>query len=65
MVDVRGRIDMEALRGILATLGELFLFLWTRRLWWLVPMVVVLLVFAGLIILGSVAGVGPFIYTLF
>jgi hypothetical protein len=56
---------MVALRGILGTLGELFQFLWARRLWWLAPMVVVLLVFAGLVILGSTAGIGPFIYTLF
>lgn len=56
---------MVALRGILGTVGELFRFLWARRLWWLVPMVVMLLLFAVLIVLGSVAGVGPFIYTLF
>lgn len=56
---------MMALRGILDTLAELFHFLWLRRLWWLAPMVAVLIVFAGLIILGSTAGVGPFIYTLF
>lgn len=56
---------MTALRGMLATLRELFQFLWARRLWWLIPMVVVLLLFAGVIILGSTAGVGPFIYTLF
>lgn len=53
------------LRGIAATLGELFHFLWHQKLWWLVPMVVVLLLFAVLIILGSNAGIGPFIYTLF
>lgn len=56
---------MLALRGMITTLGELFRFLWRRRLWWLVPMVVVLLIFAALIVLGSAAGVGPFIYTLF
>lgn len=53
------------LRGIVATLGELFQFLWRQKLWWLVPMVVVLLLFAVLIVLGSTAGIGPFIYTLF
>lgn len=56
---------MRALQGMIDTLGELFRFLWGRRLWWLLPMIVVLLVFAVLIVLGSVAGVGPFIYTLF
>jgi hypothetical protein len=52
-------------RGLIATIGELFRFMWGRRLWWLIPMVAVLLVFGVLIALGTVAGVGPFIYTLF
>jgi hypothetical protein len=56
---------MIALRGILGTLSELFLFLWKRKLWWLVPMIVVLLLFVALIVLGNTAGIGPFIYTLF
>ena len=56
---------MSALRGVMGTLGELFWVLWQRKLWWLMPMIVVLLLFAVLIILGSTAGVGPFIYTLF
>ncbi len=56
---------MLALRGFIDTIGELFRYLWQRKLWWLTPMIVVLLLFAVLIILGSTAGVGPFIYTLF
>ncbi len=56
---------MVAIRGVLGTIRELFLFLWARRLWWLIPCVVVLLLFAAVIILGGAAGIGPFIYTLF
>jgi len=52
-------------RGLASTILELFGFLWARRLWWLAPMVLVLLLFGGLIVLGSAAGIGPFIYTLF
>lgn len=48
-----------------STVGELLGFLWSQRLWWLLPMIVVLLVLGVLIALGSVAGVGPFVYTLF
>jgi hypothetical protein len=55
---------MTAIRGIVRTLGELFQYLWTRKLWWLIPMIVVLLLFVVIIILGSTAGAGPFIYTL-
>lgn len=56
---------MVLMRGVIATVGELLQFFWQRRHWWLVPMVVLLMVFAVLIVLGSVAGVGPFIYTIF
>ncbi len=52
-------------RGVLGTVRELFVLLWLRRYWWLMPAVVVLLLFGIVIAIGSVAGVGPFIYTLF
>lgn len=45
--------------------GELLVFLWQRKLWWLMPMVVMLLGFGLLLIFASASGVGPFIYTLF
>ncbi len=46
-------------------LGELLLFLWKRKLYWLIPMILTLLVFAVLIILGSNPATQPFIYSLF
>ena len=45
--------------------GELLNFLWKRKLWWLIPMVAILLIFGLLLIFASASGVGPFIYTLF
>ena len=45
--------------------GELLNFMWKRKLWWLIPMVAVLLLFGLLLIFASASGVGPFIYTLF
>jgi hypothetical protein len=54
-----------AVKAMIGLLGELFVFFWQRKLWWLTPMVVILLIFAILIVLGNVAGIGPFIYTLF
>lgn len=54
--------DMFARMGIL---GELLQFLWSRKLYWLIPMILVLLVFAVLIILGTAGPAAPFIYTLF
>jgi hypothetical protein len=45
--------------------GEVIHFLWVRKLWWLIPMVSVLLLFGLLLIFASSSGVAPFIYTLF
>ncbi len=59
---------MKVLRNVVGgagTIRELFQFLWTRRLWWLIPFVAVLLLVAVLLIVGQVTGVAPFIYTLF
>ncbi len=59
---------MEAIRDIrekLGIAGELFAFLWHRKMWWMIPMVAVLLFFGIIIVVGSSTGVGPFIYTLF
>ncbi len=56
---------MVVLRGIFITIRELFAFLWRGKRWWLIPLIVLLLLAAIFIILGSAAGIGPFIYTLF
>lgn len=56
------------LRGMLANagvFGEFISFLWQQRLFWMIPMVVVLLLFGMLVIFASASGVGPFVYTLF
>ena len=49
----------------MGVLGELLAFLWKRKLYWMLPMVITLLVFALLIMLGSSTPAGTFIYTLF
>jgi hypothetical protein len=59
---------MKVLRNVaggLRTIGELLGFLWRRKLWWLMPFVVTLLLLAVLLVVGEVTGVAPFIYTLF
>ena len=45
--------------------GELLTFFWDQKMWWMIPLVGVLLFFGLLIVVGSATGVGPFIYTLF
>ncbi|MGB1286786.1 MAG: DUF5989 family protein [Aggregatilineales bacterium] len=51
--------------GRMGVLGELFAFLWKRKLYWLIPMMLTLGIFAVIIILGSSGAGGVFIYTLF
>jgi hypothetical protein len=56
---------MRRLLGRLAIAGELLSFFWEARLWWMIPMVLLLLVLGGLIALGQSSAVAPLIYTLF
>ena len=49
----------------LGIFGELLRFLWHRKLWWMIPMVVVLVLFGLLMIFTGSSAVAPFIYTLF
>lgn len=44
---------------------ELLRFFWARKLWWLVPVVIALLLVGVLTIVASSSPVAPFIYTLF
>jgi uncharacterized protein DUF5989 len=46
-------------------LKELFLFLRTRKKYWLVPLVCILLVLAALIVVTGGSALGSLIYTLF
>jgi len=59
---------MSALQEIRDRLGiarELLSFLWAQKLWWLAPLVIVLMLLGLIIGFGTATGVGPFIYTLF
>jgi len=44
---------------------ELLQFMWQRKLWWMMPMIIVLMLFALLMIFAQGTAVAPFIYTLF
>jgi hypothetical protein len=46
-------------------LKELFAYMRARKKWWLLPVLIVLLVFGGLLILAQGTAIGPFIYTVF
>jgi hypothetical protein len=46
-------------------LSDLVGFLKTRKKFWLLPLIMVLLFFGGLLVFTSGSAVAPFIYTLF
>lgn len=46
-------------------LKELWAYMRTRRKYWLIPILVVMVILGGLIVLAEGSAVAPFIYTLF
>ncbi len=56
---------LENIKVKLGIIGELIGFLWTHKLWWSIPIIIVMLLLMSIIIFGQTTGVGPFIYPLF
>jgi hypothetical protein len=50
---------------MIALAGEFFANMNARKKWWLLPILLVLLVFGGLLTLAQGSAVAPFIYTVF
>ena len=46
-------------------LKELWMFMRIRKKFWLLPILIMMLVFGGLIVLTQGSAVAPFIYTIF
>ena len=44
---------------------EFYQFLRVRKKYWLIPILVMLIIFGGLIVLSQGSAVAPFIYTIF
>ncbi len=56
---------LNTMKSRLGIMGELLTFLWERKMWWMIPIVIVLLFFGILLTLAQNPAVAPFIYTLF
>jgi len=51
---------------VMVTLArEFFAYMGARKKWWLLPVLLVLLMFGGLLVLAQGSAVAPFIYTVF
>jgi Family of unknown function (DUF5989) len=49
----------------LSIFAELWSFMRTRKKFWLLPILLMLLILGGLLILAQTSAIAPFIYTLF
>jgi len=49
----------------LSFLAELWMFLKVRKKFWLLPIIVMMAVFGGLVVLSQGSAIAPFIYTIF
>jgi hypothetical protein len=56
---------MKALLSKFPIMGELIAFFWHQKLWWMLPMLFVLLLLGCLMIFAQSSAIAPFIYTLF
>ena len=56
---------LNQLKSKFSIISELLAFLWVRRLWWMIPMVVVLLTFGLLILFTQSSALAPCLYTQF
>lgn len=59
---------MNFIKGFILRLAEakeLLVFFWKIKLWFLIPFILVLLLFGFILIFAQSSGVAPFIYTLF
>ena len=49
----------------MSILAEFWAFLKVRKKFWLLPMVIMLILFGGLMVLAQGSAIAPFIYTIF
>ncbi len=49
----------------MSLIAEFWMYLKARKKFWLVPILVVMFVFGGLVVLSQGTAVAPFIYTIF
>ncbi len=56
---------MKAILAKFPVMAELISFFWHQKLWWMLPMIFVLLGMGMLMIFAQSSAIAPFIYTLF
>ena len=49
----------------LGIIGNFFGFLWERKLWWMIPLILILFLIGFILVMTQGSALAPFIYTLF
>lgn len=60
--ELLGKKGTNAVTGRMSIANELLTFLWQRKLYWMIPMIIVLLVFAAILVASSSSLIAPFVY---
>ena len=56
---------LKSIRRRFAIVGEFWAFLWVRKVWWMAPLLLMLLLLSLLVVFTEGSALAPFIYTLF
>lgn len=64
MVGERVRTKASRIRENLGIVGEFLGFLWERKMYWMMPMFLLLILIGALILFAQSSALSPFIYTL-
>ena len=56
---------LKTMRRRFSLVGELWAFLWVRKVWWMAPLLLMLLLLSLLVVFTEGSALAPFIYALF
>ena len=56
---------LKSVRRRFSLVGELWDFLWVRKVWWMAPLLLMLVLLSLLVVFTQGSPLAPFIYTLF
>lgn len=51
--------------GRMSVIGELWAFMRVRKKWWLLPIIILMIIFGMLLVFAQGSALAPFIYTIF
>lgn len=62
LVEIKGRL--KSLKGRIGIIREFLIFLWERKIIWMAPVFILLMIIGGLILFAESSALSPLIYPL-